>query len=134
MKTSRRVLTGTVVGVVSGAVAGGLFISNAASAGTLRSRAQDPAPSYHRNSSGMTYGSGLDATTPDNQPELTEAYGVNGVHGYVRTSDLNPPDVKNPTAAAALARSGAAGRDIPLYDQDGKTVIGRFHLDAVQGR
>lgn len=130
MRTSRRVLTGITIGVVTGGVAGGLMVATA-SAGILRSRAQDPAPTYAHNSSGLTYGSGLDATKPGNQPDLTQAYGDNGVLGYVRTTDLNPPDVKNPTAAAALARAGVAGRDVPLYAQDGKTVIGRFHLGAV---
>ncbi len=131
MKTSRRVITGATAGVLAGAVAGGVFIANAASAGSLPSRSQDPAPTYSHNSSGLTYGSGLDATTPQNQPDLTQAYGENGVLGYVRTTDLNPPDRPSIAAAQAAGLAGSAGRYVPLYTQDGKTVIGRFYLGPV---
>jgi hypothetical protein len=67
--------------------------------------------------------------SPENQPDLVEAIGTNGVTGYVRSSDLQPAAPTSP--ADAVKRQAAAGaRSIPLYAVDGTTVIGSFELSA----
>lgn len=77
----------------------------------------------------MTFGSGLgvDATSPG--PDLVAAYGTNGAFGYLRATDREravglPPDglVVDPPEMPA------DGIDIPLYAEDGVTVIGTFTI------
>lgn len=112
-------------------VLAGLLIgagSVAAYASSLN-RGQDLQTSFPRNASGMTYGSGLDAVSPATEPDLIEAIGVDGTHGYVRATDVKPSAPTTP--ANALAKQTSAGaRTVPLYAVDGKTVIGSFVLDA----
>lgn len=68
------------------------------------------------------------------EPALTSAIGTNGKTGYVKSTDLD----KSPkTLAQVLALpTNAQGayvmpaRDIPLYTEDGKTVIGTFHMGS----
>ncbi len=67
---------------------------------------------YPVNENGMTYGSGAGIDEDDPGPDLVAAYGTNGRCGFVRASDLSQPGVT----------------DVPLYAQDGVTVIGRFRI------
>jgi hypothetical protein len=46
----------------------------------------------------------------------------------VKSSDLKTTDPKNPTQA--LKRGKYSFRTVPLYAQDGTTVVGTFHLSA----
>lgn len=99
-----------------------------------------PAPEYAENESGLTFGSAAEAASPDQEPDLIAAMATNGREGYVRKSDL---DEANGSAAAAgfsspeealawqaeqdaLAERGGGDRTIPVYAQDGFTVIGEF--------
>jgi hypothetical protein len=84
-------------------------------------------PPYPTNQKGMTFGSGsgIDATNPG--PDLLAAYGTNGAFGYIRATDraraLGQPPVGlvvNPQQVPP------EGMHIPLYAEDGVTVIGRF--------
>lgn len=81
---------------------------------------------FPRNESGLTYGSALDATSPENEPDLIEAIGIDGTSGYVMKKDLEEPTPSNPEEAARLKRTL---RTIPLYDVEGKKVIGEFEID-----
>lgn len=110
-----------VAGLVLGA--GGVM----AATGNGHSRSQDAPFHFPKNRAGMTYGSGLNAVSPANLPDLVSAIGVGGTAGYVRSSDLTPPVPSSPADAAKLA---ATGRTIPLYAVDGTTVIGQFQLTA----
>lgn len=60
------------------------------------------------------------------EPDLMSAEGENGTIGYVKKEDLNGPQPKTPEEAVKL--NEAKSREIPLYDDDGKTVIGKFFL------
>jgi hypothetical protein len=93
-----------------------------------------PAPSYDLNDSGQSYGSAAQATSPANEPDLIAAQTTDGKEGYVRKSDLDRASGATAaksfkTPAEALAWQAAEGRidhPIPVYEKDGKTVIGMF--------
>lgn len=90
---------------------------------------QTPAPVYPTNENGQTYGSALYATSPNTEPDLIKAIGVDGTVGYVRSVDLNGPMPKTPEEALELQRKTPSVREIPLYAVDGKTVIGKFKIE-----
>lgn len=87
---------------------------------------------YPKNQYGQTYGSAADAESPETEPDLIWATGVDGtnkyVDGYVKRTDLEQPFPKTPEEAIALTKYNLANptREIPLYDVDGKTVLGKF--------
>ncbi|MEC0231982.1 hypothetical protein [Paenibacillus alba] len=84
---------------------------------------------YPKNKNGQTYDSSADATSPETEPELIRAIGVDGIAGYVLKKDLDGELPKSPEEAIAIQNSRSPdGRDIPLYDVDGETVIGVFHV------
>jgi len=66
------------------------------------------------------------------EPILIKANGVGGVEGYVRKSDLynekNQP--QNPEEAIVYMKEYKQNkvRVIPLYDSDGKTIIGTYEI------
>ncbi|MBP1996205.1 hypothetical protein [Paenibacillus eucommiae] len=87
--------------------------------------------SYPKNKNGQTYGSAADAASPETEPELISAIGVDGTNGYVLKKDLDGGQPKSPEEAIAIQNSRPpGGRDIPLYDVDGETVIGVFHIEG----
>ncbi len=118
---------GVGVGIVVAALVA-VGVAQVTAGGPLN-RSQDPQPTYEVNANGMTYGSGLDATSPGTEPDLIEAIGVGGIHGYVRSADLIPAEPTNPSDAV-LQQVDAPGRVIPLYAVDGVTEIGVFQLSA----
>jgi len=82
-------------------------------------------PPFPVNKNGMTYGSGIDVDADNAGPELMAAYGTNGAFGYIRASDRD-------SGAASLEEALAGprgGYTIPLYAQDGVTVIGEFDIE-----
>ncbi|KQR25345.1 hypothetical protein [Microbacterium sp. Leaf151] len=89
------------------------------------------------NADGETYGSVAGGETPD----LIAVLATNGQDGYVRRTDLEEADG---TAAAESFRSPAdalawqeqhAGRvsAIPVYEADGRTVVGTFVVGSAPG-
>jgi len=82
---------------------------------------------YAVNENGETYGSSLSAYTIGVEPDLISAVSTNGVNGYVRADELTP---KVSTIEEALKLMGKKGdvRTIPIYDADGKTVLGEFEM------
>lgn len=98
---------------------------------------------YPVNQNGETYGSVETNVHPDLQdyPDLIAAIGEDGVVGYVRKTELDGEQPKNPEEAsrymerldAAREAAKAAGQEylryIPVYEEDGVTVIGRFGVD-----
>jgi hypothetical protein len=96
----------------------------------LRNRSHDPAPCYPRNADGLTYGSGLQATRPDNEPDLIQVTATNGMTGYVYRADITPSEPASPQEAAARSATGQGPRTVLVYRQDGTSVIGEFVLAA----
>ncbi|OMF36881.1 hypothetical protein BK133_08145 [Paenibacillus sp. FSL H8-0548] len=87
------------------------------------------APNYPANENGQTYGSAGDAISSESEPDLISAVGVDGAMGYVLKKDIEGEQPKTPEEALAIQNSRPlGGSDIPLYDIDGKTVIGVFHI------
>jgi hypothetical protein len=92
--------------------------------GTLEDCPRMPqAPPYPVNENGMTYGSGAGIDEDDPGPDLVAAYDADGRCGFVRATDRAQPAR---TLAEALANPGPDGRLVPLYAQDGVTVIGQL--------
>ncbi|WP_179088701.1 hypothetical protein [Paenibacillus amylolyticus] len=84
---------------------------------------------YPKNKNGQTYGSAAYATSPETEPDLILATGVDGTDGYLLKKDMDGEQPKTPEEAIAIQNSRSPdGRDIPLYDKDGETVIGVFHV------
>jgi len=90
------------------------------------------APPYPVNENGMSYGSGAAIDEDDPGPDLVAAHGTNGRCGFVRASDRQQDVPPSPEEALA-STADPDGRDIPLYAQDGVTVIGRFHIGPGTG-
>ncbi len=88
-----------------------------------------PTPSYRRNARGQTLGTAGDSPNPAQDPDLIRAVATNGQTGYVLTSDLNGPLPADPVEAAAITEAlDTSGRMIPVFDEDGVTVIGTFRI------
>jgi hypothetical protein len=84
---------------------------------------------FPRNAAGFTYGSDLNATSPQNEPDLVLAAGAGDVVGYVRSADLMYGSGVGLTMQQIRALPAAAGRHtIPLYAKDGTTVIGTYDM------
>jgi len=83
----------------------------------------------NQNPTKQTYGSSADVSSPETEPDLISAIGVDGTQGYVLKIDLDGELPKSPEEAIAIQNNRTpGGRDIPLYDVDGETVIGVFHI------
>jgi len=90
---------------------------------------------YPVNEQGQTYGPHISADDPyyetSGDPDLMKARGENGVEGYVKATDLRGPQFSLPEEAIAhqeAVKAAGGYRSIPLYESDGKTVIGEFRL------
>jgi hypothetical protein len=96
-------------------------------------------PDFPVNAQGMTYGSNAHATTVAQEPDLIAAVGKTPsgqlISGYVRKADDDLWSGIGLSGAAQIvayqARVAQAGPviHIPLYAQDGTTVIGQFSID-----
>lgn len=79
-----------------------------------------------RNENGEIYGSEYELLPCGIQPDLISAIGVDGTKGYVKEADIN---YAPQTLEEALAYTPIE-REIPLYEDDGETVIGSFLVEA----
>ena len=93
---------------------------------------QDLKAAHGVNQNGETYGSGADNTFGDRGPDLILAKGVDGTDGYIKLKDLNKDQPNNPQEAVVYMEKmkNSAPKNVPLYDVDGKTVIGKFKIDT----
>lgn len=60
------------------------------------------------------------------QSGLIPAVGQNGISGYIRVSDIQQPEINSPEEAIAYMETLPSQRSIPLYADDGATVIDTF--------
>lgn len=82
--------------------------------------------SVQRNSDGEIFGSEIFLNSIGVEPDLILALGTNGIEGYVRSADLDREYVpKNPTDALMHQEQA---HEIPLYAEDGKSVLGSFAI------
>lgn len=111
---------GSVLGVLSGA--------NATPPPDPAEEARAALPDSARirvNAFGETYGSAVDAATPQDEPDLILVVTTKGQEGYVRRSDLELPEPKTPEEAARRGRDHVP-RSLRVYQADGRTEIGEF--------
>ena len=88
---------------------------------------------YPINENGLTYGSAFDSISPNDEPDLILARGIDGTIGYVYASDLNGKEPKSPEEAISLQKMKTGENiTIPLYEADGKTIIGEFRISSIQ--
>lgn len=81
---------------------------------------------YPVNESGQTYGKSFD---PLVVPDLILAEGTDGKAGYVLSSDLIGKEPTTPEEAVKQQLEQVnVNRVIPLYEKDGKTIIGQFKI------
>jgi len=119
-----------LVGIV--ALAAALF---AAYSVMVASADLTPAPSgtptvWPQNDSGVTYGSGLDAASHEDEPDLIRVQATNGKVGYAYRTDLEGPEPSSPAAAVAQQKArGGRPEVIPVYEVDGVTRIGTFVIE-----
>ena len=96
---------------------------------------------YPVNANGQTYGSSMDAfmSLPEGKvgddvidylPDLVAVTSPDGQEGYVLKEDFLPPAPRTPEEAAAMAKEGS--HTVPLYDEDGVTVIGSWQTTGVE--
>ncbi|MEJ1089484.1 hypothetical protein WDU99_14300 [Microbacterium sp. Mu-80] len=128
------------LGVVGGAAVAAvpaLFAPANVSGGDIETTPM-PAPTYGVNTRGESFGSSADARTPAEEPDLIRAEARNGKVGYVRRTELEAADgtaamktFGSPDDALAWQRKNAgADVSIPVYLEDGVTVIGDFLVTA----
>lgn len=79
---------------------------------------------YPVNDAGETYGP--DVKDSEEEPDLILAIGENDVVGYVRAADLDGVAATSPDSVAEYMSNVQAEREIPLYAEDGLTVLGTF--------
>jgi len=85
---------------------------------------------YPKNENGQTYGSAADAASYETRPDLIRAVGMDGTVGYLLKKDIDGEQPNTPEEAIAMQNSRPpGGRNIPLYEVDGKTIIGVFHVE-----
>ncbi len=87
---------------------------------------------YPTNEQGETYGDGA-FPAGKKGPDLIRAEGEDGVVGYVKSTDLEP-SMSSPEEAIAYSKlmEKLGHQSIPLYKEDGKTIIGEFVIYSPQ--
>jgi hypothetical protein len=105
-------------------VAGSLAIA------ALATARESGSTKWPRNAAGQTYGSGLQAVSPADEPDLIKVEATNGMVGYSLRTDLEEPDPASPEEAVRIqAARGGEPREISVYRVDGKTKIGVFVVE-----
>lgn len=89
---------------------------------------------FETNDNGETYGTYIDKGDGEwEEPDLMAVVGLNDVEGYVRKVDLydeeNQPNNPEEAIAYMKKREKEGPRIIPVYEKDGKTVIGEYRID-----
>ncbi len=80
--------------------------------------------SWAVNANGQTYG----VVNDHGEPDLQAVIATNGRQGYVFTRDLNAAGGPPPTDPADAATRSPVDATIPVYESDGVTRIGDFHI------
>lgn len=84
-----------------------------------------PVEEYKVNENGQTYGSDFYAETIDEMPDLVRVLGINGREGYVYKTQLEwvPESLEE---VLEYIHTGADSKTIPVYLEDGITIIDSF--------
>lgn len=123
-----RVLIGSAA-LAAGLIAGmvGTAVASSDSDGHLAAPAGPATTNWPMNASGFSYGSGLNATSPSDEPDFIQAYATNGQLGYVKRGDVSPAAPSSPQEALRQQAALSPGdQSVPVYKVDGITQIGVF--------
>jgi hypothetical protein len=93
-------------------ILGGATVFQSTNAKTTMNQSPTKALNNPKNVNGQSYGSATDSTSIETIPNLILAGSVDGTAGYLLKKDY----------------LGEQPEDVPLYDVDGKTIIGSFHI------
>ncbi|CEO05588.1 beta-lactamase inducer [[Clostridium] sordellii] len=113
----------------------GIITSSSADDNGKISKTIDTIRGYFKtNDDGETYGTYIDKGDGEyEEPDLMAVIGVNDVEGYVKKVDLydeeNQPNNPEEAIAYMEKREKEWPRLIPVYEKDGKTVIGEYRID-----
>ncbi|CEQ21146.1 beta-lactamase inducer [[Clostridium] sordellii] len=113
----------------------GIITSSSADDNGKISKTIDTIRGYFKtNDNGETYGTYIDKGDGEwEEPDLMAVIGVNDVEGYVKKVDLydeeNQPNNPEEAIAYMEKREKEGSRLIPVYEKDGKTVIGEYRID-----
>lgn len=113
----------------------GIITSSSADDNGKISKTIDTIRGYFKtNDNGETYGTYIDKSDGEyEEPDLMAVVGVNDVEGYVKKVDLydeeNQPNNPEEAIAYMEEREKEGPRLIPVYEKDGKTVIGEYRID-----
>jgi len=118
----------TSVSVAIACLIVGLFVGGVLSStigfGDSGADAEITIPALRQNQDGLTYGSAANALTPDDEPDLISVVADDNVTtGYVYKDELNDDLAVSPEEAV-----NRPDRTIPVYESDGKTVVGSFTI------
>jgi hypothetical protein len=125
---SAAVMGFAVVGGVTAIATGSLTNGDQVVIHQLPGTAQSATPGWPTNANGQTYGSLLKSTSSATDPDLVQVIATNSEAGYVYSSQLNQAAPSSPAAAVAQQAANTTGQFIPVYAQDGTTVIGQFEV------
>lgn len=88
-------------------------------------------PDFPKNAKGDTYGKLPFDGSADQVPDLVAVVGTHGKQGYVRPQDLHLTDDAPSSPEEALKQqSQSVDEEIPVYGQDGSTVIDTFVVEG----
>lgn len=113
----------------------GIITSSSADDNGKISKTIDTIRGYFKiNDNGETYGTYIDKGDGEyEEPDLMAVIGVNDVEGYVKKVDLydeeNQPNNPEEAIAYMEKREKEGPRLIPVYEKDGKTVMGEYRID-----
>ncbi|CEQ17413.1 hypothetical protein [Paraclostridium sordellii] len=113
----------------------GIITSSSADDNCKISKTIDTIRGYFKtNDNGETYGTYIDKGDGEyEEPDLMAVVGVNDVEGYVKKVDLydeeNQPNNPEEAIAYMEKREKEGPRLIPVYEKDGRTVIGEYRID-----
>lgn len=113
----------------------GIITSSSADDNGKISKTIDTIRGYFKtNDDGGTYGTYIDKGDGEyEEPDLMAVIGRNDVEGYVKKVDLydeeNQPNNPEEAIAYMEKREKEGPRLIPIYEKDGKTVIGEYRID-----
>ncbi|MBN9141106.1 MAG: hypothetical protein J0H23_09800 [Micrococcales bacterium] len=78
------------------------------------------------------YGVGL-RDDPGANPELIRVIGIDGVEGYAYTTEVFGVPAATLEEAARMTEDTLEEKQVPVYEQDGRTVIGTYIANAGYG-
>ncbi|MFT4285073.1 MAG: hypothetical protein QM598_09610 [Protaetiibacter sp.] len=78
------------------------------------------------------YGVGL-RDDPGANPELIRVIGIDGVEGYAYTTEAFGVPAATLEEAARMTEDTLEEKQVPVYEQDGRTVIGTYIANAGYG-